>query len=87
MSASFSLLSRVCLFLLRPCSSFGLVWLRLSCGHDWIRSGSVNVRYLVNNNVYDYVCFFAVFLLPAVYQVPGIGDCGIGPAPVLFLGS
>ena len=29
---------------LRTCSRFDLVWFRLSCDHDWIRSGSVSVR-------------------------------------------
>ena len=28
----------------RPCSRFGLIWFRLSCDHDWIRSGSINLR-------------------------------------------
>ena len=29
---------------LRTYSRFDLFWFRLSCDHDWIRSGSVNVR-------------------------------------------
>ena len=31
-------------------SRFDLVWVRLSCDHGWIRSGSVNVRNNNNNN-------------------------------------
>ena len=38
-----SLLSAFTPFL-RACSRFGLVWLRLSCDHGWIRSDSINVR-------------------------------------------
>ena len=47
-------------------SRFDLVWFRLSCDHDWIRSGSVNVRKQQqqqnNNNCYYYaaaVLFFS----------------------------
>ena len=29
---------------LRTYTRFDLVWFRLSCDHDWIRSGSVSVR-------------------------------------------
>ena len=31
-------------------SRFDLVWVRLSCDHGWIRSGSVNVENNNNNN-------------------------------------
>ena len=42
LSASFGLLSL--LFFSDHVSGFDLVWFRLSCEHDWIRSGSVGVR-------------------------------------------
>ena len=32
-------------------SRFDFVWFRLSCDHGWIRSGSVNVRKTINDNV------------------------------------
>ena len=34
-------------------SRFDLVWLRLSCNHGWIRSGSVNVRKTTTDRHYD----------------------------------
>ena len=35
----------LCLFVSSPTVfTFDMIWLRLSCNRDWIRSGSVNVR-------------------------------------------
>ena len=38
---------------LRTFSQFDSVWLRLSCDHGWIRSGSVNIKCEINNNNYN----------------------------------
>ena len=45
--ADYFLVRFFCLLSLLPrtCFRFDLFWFRLSCDYDWIRSGSVNVRY------------------------------------------
>ena len=53
----------------------GLVWLRLSYDHGWIRSGC------------DFVLFFLFAVVFILFSSCDIGESGLGPAPVLFLDS